>query len=255
MRRMRLFVTFLVALLFFGINAQAQDDEIREALKEMNQECPMDMGEGMTLSSFEFDGFNLIVNIKYDDDANGEIIQAINDNSGMMKEFLLSSMVTEPEMSELVYTMKEVGIGLSVVFKGTNSRKKTVLSFSANEMEKAMKSLQESGNKHGSAERELDAALLMANAFFPMQVSEVYVINGIVLEGEIVMVVMTIDDSEMYESMCLVGDSTLRESVSDTSFKEMLEICKEYKKGIGMRYNKANSTEYCTFSIPYKDLK
>ena len=252
---MKFIASLLVALLFVGTNAQAQDDEIREALKEMNQECPMDLGEGMTLSSFEFEGFNLIVNIKYDDDANGEIIQAINDKPGMMKEVYLSAMVTEPEMSELVYALKEEDMGLSVVFKGTNSRKKAVLSFSANEMEKAMQNSQKSGNKKSRAEVELDAALLMANAFFPMQISESYVINGLVLEGDIVMMVMTIGDSEMYESLCSVGYNTVSETISDSSFKEMLDICKEYKKGFGMRYNKANSTEYCSFSISYKELE
>lgn len=59
MKSLKFFATLLVAFLLFAPATQAQDDEIREALrnelglavKELNEQCPMDMGSGITLQS------------------------------------------------------------------------------------------------------------------------------------------------------------------------------------------------------------
>ena len=68
MKSLKFFATLLVAFLLFAPATQAQDDEIREALrnelglavKELNEQCPMDMGSGITLQSVRIEDLAVV---------------------------------------------------------------------------------------------------------------------------------------------------------------------------------------------------
>ena len=62
MKHMRFLATLLVAFLLFPPTAQAQDDireageELAFAVKIMNEQCPMELGYGITLNSVRIEG-------------------------------------------------------------------------------------------------------------------------------------------------------------------------------------------------------
>ena len=77
MKSLKFFAALLVAFLLFAPATQAQDDEIREALrnelglavKELNEQCPMDMGSGITLQSVRIEDLAVVYVCVVDEDS------------------------------------------------------------------------------------------------------------------------------------------------------------------------------------------
>ena len=256
MKHIKFFAVLMAAFMLFGTAAQAQDDDMSEVLNELNKDCPMDMGEGMTLSHFGYDGANLVLNIKYEDDAAGETLQALKEYPDLMRESMLLTMVEDPDMAALIEGLKDAGMGISIVIKGTRSRKSVEYTFSVNELEKAMKNKGKPSVDDVTVDGndELDAMLLIASAACPIQMNEAMSITAIVHEGDIVIMEMTIFDGDTYDGMCAIGEATVRQAVEDVSFADMLMICKQYNVGFGLRFRKAGTLESCLFTLPYSEL-
>ncbi len=130
----KLLMLIVVASVLFT-SCDQKKKELKEALEQANKECPMTLGDGMTINSFAL-GDDNSVEIKYTVNESIASISALNNH----KEEALETMtivLTKGSRQTFVDKIIDAGVDLRFVFVGEQSGERATINVSVDNLKKA----------------------------------------------------------------------------------------------------------------------
>lgn len=119
-----MFYVLVVALAVVLVGCDNKQREIEKALEEINKECPMYIGDGLTIVNVEADDNYIIYNVTVDDDLYD--IAFMRTFSEVLKQGIRSELVSGVGVDDLRDFVNEYDMGLKYVYKSSDDKMEVV---------------------------------------------------------------------------------------------------------------------------------
>ncbi|MBR1766057.1 MAG: hypothetical protein IJ745_03325 [Bacteroidales bacterium] len=223
---------------------------MQQFLDGVNAALPMSAGNGMDFVRVGYDHSELVLFLEFDDDDQGLVVSMLDEK--VLKDFILTEFKERMDMS-IMDMLDTYDIDLGVSIRGRRSKKSTRVTFSANELSKAVQA------PAAKPKSDLMKAIDLMKAMMPVKISEQMSLVRVDVADSAVFYVYEIDDRAISIGILKQKVSDLRETAkkqvkSNASSAAFVAQCKQEGMGLGFRYEGKTTGETFEFVIPTDEL-
>ncbi len=179
------------------------NSNLKKAVAELNNMCPIDYGNGVKLVNTQYDESRNEVTMTLTSSDGNLDIATLNSNAAIMKKQMCMAFSQDKENAWLV-ELANAGASFKVVFKTMPSGKSAVLTFTPEEVKKIVK-----GNVNVSQSdmaQGLDTWVAMQNQVCPQDLGDGISITQVVRDGNNVVMYVQVDNENMDYLRSNAGD-------------------------------------------------
>lgn len=229
---------------------------LKKTIKEVNDECPVDMGMIGNIVSYKFDENENEVQINISVDEDNLNIDFIRDN----EEMIISSMklsLLKADDKKLEKEAIDAGVGMSFIYTGVSTGKSHKLTLTLDDLKDII------NNNNSLSEKEIDEILLAqqiasVDASCPFFIDEGMKIVRAYDDGNNVVYVALIDE-DIYDLETLLYSrheikKGMKETFGDPTMKLFIERLKSLGKGLVYRYQGDRSGKSIDITFTTEEL-
>lgn len=255
MKQKKSFITMVMCFFVAILMVSCQDSKLKQIVEQLNQECPMSMGEAGEFTSVQYEDGNVVMNYTINEDYLD--IDALNKNKDVLKDYGTTFIQNATgDTKELIDALSKEGAGWTIRFKGQTSGKTVSLTLSRNDILNASKV----DVKDKDPLSIIEGVIRLTNAQMPEDIEEGLTITEVSLEDRYVVYNVSCDESIISIRALRENTQELKSEIlgnfdmSNMAIAKFIQNCKKANVGIAYRYIGNDSGKSCLIKIPVSEL-
>ena len=260
---------FVLFVCFSCINAETK---LKAQLKILNTELPQELGNGLTLTSADYN--NDTVTLTYE--AEDEVVSALSFVTAISGDIYIQAFKAamavatdqDSDIKKIFELIVEAGAKLKIVFVGNYSGRETSFTLSNNDIQDILEGnvnlnldedafLEEDAHNDGSLSlTSLKEEISAYNDMCPLQVDEATLSTGLVLEGNSVVYLYTLDEDYISAADLQASYSQMKATIRANlpQALDFVQLCVACQKKLVYRYIGSDSGQVVNITFTLAEL-
>lgn len=250
---MKLKNLFLIGIVVITALCSCGGSELKSAIDEVNDECPITLSGKNEITSVQYDNANVIFNFTFDEEETD--IQALKNIPDALHDIMLAAL-EDKNFQELVNDMKDEGAGFVANFKGNKTGETATAKLTPAEIADIA-----NGKKAGNDPlTKLKSTVAVANETLPEPLGDDMTMTRVSVDNGNVVYTVSVKEPDNSISELEASKAEMRKGIKesfmtqDKESKDIIKDCIQAKTGIAFRFFGSKSGKSFTIEIPYTEL-